>query len=279
MDRSAVVVTVFVAFAAIALWCSALLAAVPRPGQFSAEAAAWRRIFQPLIAPLLIVAAVLGWVVADPDDCESVGVTVSAIAVAAGLVILRALVRAVRAARARSPVLAGTLGLFSPTIYVSPEVRSALDERSLAALLTHERAHARHRDPARLLIAQFATDIQWPLPGARRRWLAWRQALEIARDDEALEAGVDGADLAHAIVTCARVAQRVSVGDAIAHVLGAGEMLTSRVQRLLNEPTLPRLAGACQHRWAIVIVGVPLSFFIGTTLGDAMIEGLLSALP
>jgi hypothetical protein len=278
VDRSGIVIVLLVALAASALWCSVLISAAFRIGQTS-EPAAWRLVFRPLVSPLLVAGAVLGWAVADPDDCERIGVTVGAAATVAAVVVLRALTRAVRALTARAPILSGTTGILRPVIYVSPELSSALDGRALTALMTHERAHARHRDPARQLIAHFVTDLQWPLPGARRRWIAWRQALEIARDDETLEAGVDGVDLAHAIVTCARLAQHQPCGGAIAHALGEGDVLLSRIERLLSGPTPARSFEARKHTWVHLVAGVVLCFFAGAVMGDHAIEGLLELLP
>src|SRR5262249_6984257 len=147
-----------------------------------AEPVVWARLWRPLIAPLYVLAAIFGWAVMDPDDCERVGFSVGFLAAAGVVLLLRAAVRAHRAAWSRNTVLAGTVGILRPSSRVSPEVSSQLDEPALSALLAHEQAHARHRDPVRQLCAQIATDLQWPFPGARRRLSAWRQALEIARD-------------------------------------------------------------------------------------------------
>jgi len=277
--RSAVVLSVLVALAAVALWCSALIAGLGRTQRASSEATAWRRLLRPLVAPALVFAAVMGWAVADGDECEAAGVTLTLLAVVAAAVILRALVRAARAARVKEPIVAGTAGILRPTVCVSPELCSLLGERALAALLAHERAHARHRDPARQLLAQLVTDLQWPFPGARQRLVAWRQALEVARDDEALAEGADAADLAHAIVTGARFARSAAVDHAVAQIMGGGEALTDRVRRLLADSPPRARSGTGRSFWFTASVGLALSLLVGMTAGDELIESLLAILP
>ncbi|HEY7374661.1 MAG TPA: M48 family metalloprotease [Polyangia bacterium] len=281
MSRDAVVFCILIALATATMWCSSLLARRDDGRDVTAaEPLVWARLWRPLIAPLYVLAAIFGWAVMDPDDCERVGISVGFLAAAGVILVLRAAIRAHRAAWSRDTVLAGTVGILRPSIRVSPEVSSRLDEPALRALLAHEEAHARHRDPVRQLCAQVVTDLQWPFPGARRRLLAWRQALEIARDDEALETGVDGPDLAHAIVTCARLARgrdRGGVDPAVARAMGVGEALTNRVRRLLSRP-LP--APRPQRRSATfgLAAGLVASFLFGM-IGDHVIEKVLSVLP
>ena len=280
MIRNAVVLSVLVALAAVALWCSALIAGLGRTQRASSEATAWRRLLRPLAAPALVFAAVMGWAVADGDECEAVGVTLTLLAVVAAAVILRALVRAARAARVKEPIVAGTAGIRRPTVCVSPELCSLLGEPALAALLAHERAHARHRDPARQLLAQLVTDLQWPFPGARQRLVAWRQALEVARDDEALAEGADAADLAHAIVTGARFARSAGCrsrrrADSSA---GARPSRTACGGCWAGSPPRPR-SGTGISFWFAASVGLALSLLVGMTAGDELIESLLAILP
>ena len=280
MSRDAVVFCILIALATATMWCSSLLAGSRARQPTDTEPILWARLWRPLIAPLYVLAAIFGWAVVDPDDCERVGISVGFLAAAGIVLLLRAALRARRAAWSTDAVLAGTVGMLRPSIRVSPEVSSRLDEGAMRALLAHEEAHARHRDPVRQLCAQIATDLQWPFPGARNRLSDWRQALEIARDDEAVETGVDGADLAHAIVTCARLA-RGGGGDggdpAIAAAMGSGEALSNRVRRLLTRP-LPAPRAKQRRAHAGLLAGLVASFVIGM-IGDHVIERLLSLLP
>jgi Zn-dependent protease with chaperone function len=67
-------------------------------------------------------------------------------------------------------------------VVIAPELSSSLDDAELAAVLAHAAAHARHRDPLRLWLAQLVTDAQWPAVAASARFHRWRAAVEIARD-------------------------------------------------------------------------------------------------
>ena len=279
MNRNAVVLSVLIALAAVALWVSALVSAVQRSNLEPTEARAWRRVFAPLAAPALVFVAVLGWAIADPDDCEAIGLIVAVVAAIASLITLRALVRAALSLAPASPILAGTVGILRPTIHISPQLSSRLTVPALAAILAHERAHARHRDPARQLLAQIATDLQWPLPGARQRLIAWRQALELARDDEALRTGASAADLALAIVTGARLAVCAPVDSAVAHALSQGEALSNRVRRLLSDAAPSPPASTSRFAWLVATAALGLSFLFGLTAADEVIEGVLSVLP
>lgn len=273
MARELVVAALLMALAGLPLWAAA--AASPRTlAVVTEEREAWTRVFRPIVASLLVFTAVVSWAIVDPDSNESVGVTLVVVAMFAGLVVVRALIRLSRAVRQKGVVMAGTTGLLAPRVHVAPQLAEALDDGALKALLAHERAHARHRDPARQLLAQFATDLQWPIPGASERLARWRASLEIARDDEARAEGVDGADLAHAIVVCARMS--VTTSSAVASAMGAGDFLALRVRRLLDAPA-PTRSGPTKFGW--LPIGLVLSVAAGALAGEHVIAVVLSALP
>jgi Zn-dependent protease with chaperone function len=58
-------------------------------------------------------------------------------------------------------------GLFSPRVIISQGMFELLDEPQLTAVLAHEAAHVRHRDPARALAVQCAANALFYLPVAR----------------------------------------------------------------------------------------------------------------
>jgi Peptidase family M48 len=68
-----------------------------------------------------------------------------------------------------------TRGLLRPRILVSSGALATLDPAELAAVLGHERAHLRRRDPLRLLAARLLADAGCYLPALR--WLSHRFAL------------------------------------------------------------------------------------------------------
>jgi BlaR1 peptidase M56 len=213
MDRELVLAVLIAGLCGPTLLCFGLLplstpATPSRERAGARERAAWLRLWLPLAPAVVLLAFLCGWALQEPDTSEARPRMVEILAVAPfGLIWLRAALRAVRAllAPARKP-LAATRGLFRPRAWIAPELRARLDEPALQAALAHEAAHARHFDPLRLWLAQIATDVQWPSPAAARRFATWRRALELARDEEACEQGVEGSDLAAALIEAARLA-------------------------------------------------------------------------
>lgn len=248
---------------------------------FEVERRAWDRLWLPLLPAALLLALLVGWALQEPDASdEVVAPFVDAIALSFALVWLRAWVRALRALAApRRPPGAATIGLFRPRVIIAPELAAVLDPRALAAVAAHEAAHARHRDPLRIWLAQLATDLQWPAPGARARLSSWRAALEVARDAEACAHGTDGADLAAAIVMAARQAQA-----SVPHVPGLVDpamALRDRVARLLARPTSPSLSVGASYstptRWPLrvaLFAALALAVALGAQYGDILVRAL-----
>lgn len=178
---------------------------------FELERRAWRRIWAPLWPCLGVLAFLFGWAIHEPEGgAQALPVLAFLFALPFALLAMRAALRAVRSAAAAAKVakakpLAVTVGLLRPRTLISPILRQALDAAALAAVREHEAAHARHRDPMRVWLAQLVTDLQWPVPSARRRFASWRVALELARDDEARSRGIDGGDLAAGLLAVARL--------------------------------------------------------------------------
>jgi Zn-dependent protease with chaperone function len=131
----------------------------------------WLALWWPA-APASVVAAWLcGWALSQPDPVpDRVGPFILIACVPFGVVVVRALVRAAWSL-ARSPGDCGvvTVGLLRPHIVFAPQLAKRLDDRAIEAALAHERAHIRHRDPLRIWVAQFVTDLQWPWGSAQRR--------------------------------------------------------------------------------------------------------------
>src|SRR6266478_2842093 len=113
------------------------------------------------------------------------------------------------------------------------ERECCLSEGQVNAVLEHARAHARHCDPLRIWLVQLATDLQWPWPQAHERLRRWLLALELARDEEARATGIEGTDLANAILASARFDQRVNLPPQAA-LTGEASALKHRIGRLLD---------------------------------------------
>jgi Zn-dependent protease with chaperone function len=216
-----------------------LFAAAPWPRQILPKRSArewelgmWRALWWPSVPVVAVISILIGWAIVEPavsdEPLPFSGVVMSALFL--GLWV-RGLIRAARALRSRTPVVAGTVGLWRARVVLSDALVARLDPDALNAAQAHELAHARHRDPLRIWLAQLITDLQWPWPAAQRRFARWRQVLELARDEEARLAGADGADLAAAVL----VAVTLRPCDAPGAALIDGPIgLEERIQRLLT---------------------------------------------
>lgn len=261
------------------------------------ERQAWRRLWRPLAPAAVVLAFLAGWALQEPEASEGLPPPLLApaalLALTFGLIVARAVVRATRALRlpARG-VAAMTYGLLRPRVYIAPELGARLDAPALRAALEHEAAHARHRDPLRLWLAQLATDLQWPLRAARGRFADWRDALELARDAEACER-VEGSDLATALIEAARLARAQRAAAAVGLVTGADAALvfTDRIQRLLDHPppgaaaaagtdaAAPRPAEGASARgrarrwaWPLLVTVLGLALAAGGLLGESVVR-------
>jgi len=240
------------------------------------ERLCWRGVWRPVAPALVVGCALLGWAFVQREPAELIPRSLAALSALFAGVWLRACVRAVKAMRTRpSDALAVTVGLWRPRTTLSPDLVAHLDAEALAAVLAHEAAHVRHRDPIRIWLAQFATDVQWPRPGAPIRFQQWRRALELARDEEARRAGIDGPDLAAGILAAARLEPTASTGAALT---GAWVDLEDRVARLLAPlpDEKPHPVPAVGFTLPLVCVAAAL---IGARFGVAVLRTVFHLLP
>jgi hypothetical protein len=235
-----------------------------------AEAVAWRRLWMPLAPACFALMLLLGWAMQEADDTDDALNPILLVAALPGAIIAaRAVARALTAAMRRGNPLAATIGLLHPKVVIDESLASALDPDALEAAHAHERAHARHRDPLRIWLAQLGADLQWPAPSARTRFRQWLHALEVARDEEARESGTDGDALASAIVTVAQLAK--GRAHECAALVGHGDLLRDRIARLLT-PTV-RLTYRRHAWWAAAIVAfVLLGLGLGVLGGDDLLR-------
>lgn len=301
MERESLLAMLIVVLAGIALQ---LCGAWPSPAGKTASAAelerrSWLRIWAPSLPAFVIAAWLCGWALAEPDpvpDPLNRWVLI-VVCVPFALLFARAVVRAAWSLL-RVPTERGvaTVGLIQPQVVVSPFLARRLDDRALGAALEHERAHAQHRDPLRIWLAQWVTDLQWPWPAASARLEAWLSALECARDDEARSAGVDGADLAAAVLASVRyVRSRLCESETSLRsrlltpccgLIDEPSALRARVSRLL-EPPAEGLRKRREKRPLLKRAGVLLiplllsSAVLGDVLGERVMHyslGLLTLL-
>jgi hypothetical protein len=243
------------------------------------ERAAWFRLLRPLIPALLVAACLCGWALSQPDPVpDRVGPLVFVVCAPFGFIGVRAMLRA-GWSLLRSPKRLGiaTIGLFRPHVVVAPGLARLLDERAMRAALAHERAHVRHFDPLRIWIAQFVTDLQWPWASAQRRFEAWLAVLEHARDDEARAEGVDGADLAAALVVSVRF-NRDGAQGLCAPLIDRRSALEERVARLLQPLTSPSDSTPTTLQVAVLLaLALTAAVALGAFYGERLLIGPLLA--
>ncbi len=237
------------------------------------EREAWRRLWYPLLPSLFTIAALIGWAVREPADAERLPVAAVLLALTSALLLVRVLIRASHTLRIETRHDdTGTVGIIRSRIVISPTLCRLLDDNALQAVITHERAHASHRDPFRIWLALLATELQGRSAAASHRCGEWRHALELARDEEARQAGVDGSDLAAAILEAVKI--RTMSHPAFAPLL-TSDQLEDRIHALLA-PLAPAAANSTSRFPAIVIVCVALMLaaITGGTYGEHLISAV-----
>ncbi len=238
----------------------------------------WSRLWIPLLPPALICAVLIGWALAEqrPAD-ERLTLATALVAFPFLVVWARALARAGCCLWSwEQEPLAGTVGFVRPVVLVSAALRRALDAKALAAVHMHEQAHASHRDPLRICLAQLATDLQWPCPAAPLRLRAWRRALEMARDEEARLAGADGLDLAAAILGAARLT--AGPGRPSTAFLDHESSFRERIERLMMPAVADGGAAASVRTAVCVLVSLACAIAAGAAFADPIVAALLGAL-
>ena len=257
------------------------------------ERQAWRALCRPAVPILVCAAWFIGWALLEPDPVRDPldPYVVVSLWLPFGVLFARAVVRALWSL-VREPPECGvsTFGLLQPQVAFSPFLARRLDEPVIHAALAHERAHARHRDPLRIWLAQLITDLQWPWPQAQRRLSEWLEALELARDEEARREGVDGTDLAAAILASVRYVsdltprQRTSLGGtqfAHARLVGDPDSLRSRVSQLLKplapaSDAAPAAAVGLRRPLVLTLVVLLAVMALGAAFGQLIIRPLLA---
>jgi Zn-dependent protease with chaperone function len=255
------------------------------PGRINNQTAArqlerlhWLALWWPTAPALTVAAWLCGWALSQPDPVpDHVGRLIFIAAVPFAIVGARAVVRAAWSL-CHSPRVYGiaTVGLLQPRILVAPELASTLDVHAMRAAMAHERTHVLHRDPLRIWLAQFVTDLQWPWGSARHRFTGWLATLEHARDDEARAGGVEGADLAAAVLSSLRY--QLGIAAAAATLIGQPEALPARIARLLRP--LPDTPPAEEPPYLVVAGGLAIvwlgAIVLGIFCGERLIGSLLA---
>jgi hypothetical protein len=276
MNRDLVLSAIVLIVCGALAWLPGLVPAVGLTITSSAarERAGWRRLWLPLLPAATALALFVGWALQEPSQTdELLSPATVALALPLGIVWLRAALRAIRALLDRGDGLpAAVLGLLRPRIVIDPVFSASLDEAAREAVIAHERAHARHRDPLRIWLAQIVTDLQWPFAAPRDRFDHWLEALELARDDEARHTGVRGEDLASALVSAARIPRGPRLG-ALALLETSAAALAARIDRLL-QPLDGETAVGPRRVWLTFAALAAAAALAGWTRGDLFLRAL-----
>jgi Zn-dependent protease with chaperone function len=146
-----------------------------------------------------------------------------------------------------------------PQVVISAGTLDLLDRAQLAAVLSHERAHADERHD--LVLLPF-TALCRALPWAR--WVRFAHdtvalLVEMRADDKARRLHAEG-PLAAALLRFATAGARITPAGALGV---ADRHLDARVQRLLATRRPSRLPGLAALLLAAVLVGLPVSLLLG----------------
>lgn len=241
------------------------------------ERRCWMLLWCRLLPSAILLSGLVGWSLQEPDHSDE-RVTAPLVLLASffALVWLRATWRAARSmAIPVDRIPAAAIGLFRPRVFISSEFRTLLAPNELRAVRAHEASHVRHRDPLRVWLAQFATDLQWPSPWAPRRLRDWLQALELARDREAVAGGIRAVDLAAALVTAVRL-RKSSRAGVLAGLLDDEQFLRMRVGSLLtpcSEATIER-PGVFFVPHLVTILLIVVAGLLGAAFGDVILRAI-----
>lgn len=169
------------------------------------------------------------------------------------------------------PNPAFTVGWWRPRVYVDARLVDTLDNAELDAVVAHEAAHVRQRDPLRLSALRFLAGLLFYLPALRRLAEDVADDAEIAADDAA--ARDEPLVLAAALVkTTAHWGSLVPGSPNVAALAGIGfhrvDLLERRVRRLLGEET-----AIGTHLTARSLAGA------GAVLATVWLSGLVMAHP
>lgn len=164
------------------------------------------------------------------------------------------------------PIMPSLAGLVRSRILVPRILCDELSVQELGAILVHEDAHRRRRDPARGLIALTALSLFWFFPPV---WLVLRKlrhAAELSCDEAVLRAGVAPEIYARALARTVRLGFLQPLG-ATAFARSNKPALTERLRRIRNPR---RFRPMVRHR---VIVSLAFLLLVGSMVAAGAAAG------
>ncbi len=146
-----------------------------------------------------------------------------------------------------------------------PECWREWPRAQLDAVLTHERAHARRRDPLFQWLALFNRAMFWFHPLAW--WLERRLSAlaEEACDAAVLERGHDPREYSECLLGLARAVQRAGTRVNVVAVAMPGSYLPQRVKKIIDGVRAPRIS-PMRMACTAVACAIPAALFAAGTL-------------
>jgi uncharacterized protein (TIGR03435 family) len=185
------------------------------------------------------------------------------------VLLLRLAIGTIRANRLTSDSCAApvTVGLLRPRI-ILPAYSTEWSRAQLDAVLTHERAHARRRDPLFQWLALLNRAVFWFHPLAW--WLERKLSAlsEEACDAAVLERGHDPREYSRYLLELARAVQRAGTRVNVVAMAMPGSYLPQRVEKIIKgfrAPRISRLRMAC----AALACAIPAILFAAGRLDHA----------
>ncbi len=161
------------------------------------------------------------------------------------VLLLRLVIGTIRANRLTSALCVApvTVGFFRPRV-ILPECWREWPRAQLDAVLTHEHAHTRRRDPLVQWLALLNRAVFWFHPLAW--WLERRLGAlaEEACDLAVLERGHDPRDYARYLLELSRVVQRAGMRVNVTGMAMPGSYLPQRVRKIVAGALVPRISPA-----------------------------------
>jgi uncharacterized protein (TIGR03435 family) len=181
------------------------------------------------------------------------------------LLLLRLAIGTIRANRLTSAlcVVPVTVGFFRPRV-ILPEYWRGWPDAQLDAVLTHERAHARRRDPLVQWLALLNRAVFWFHPLAW--WLERRLCAlaEEACDLAVIEQGHDPRDYSRYLLDLARVVRRAGMRVNVTGMAMPGSYLPQRVRKIVAGVGAPRISHTRMAGAAVACTICSVMFAAGT---------------
>jgi uncharacterized protein (TIGR03435 family) len=187
----------------------------------------------------------------------------------AGTLLLRLAIGTVRARRLTSAACSApvTVGLFRPRI-ILPESAGGWPQAQLDAVMTHEREHARRRDPLFQWLALFNRAAFWFHPLAW--WIERRLAAlaEEACDAAVIEGGCDPREYSMCLLEMARAVERAGTRVNVVAMAMPGVYLPGRIKNIIAGVRVPRVSRR-RLVCAVLACAIPAAMFAGATIDRA----------